>query len=216
MKTYTIDIDWDRIHAACEAVDAARAGMENRGNSQGLWDHFGGTYCRQSYERYGLAGIVRINTVAHDLARQCWDAVHAASQRLASSVVPRESDYVTVYRSVGCSGHSDMTHRTHRGAAWRATRFGGRVQRDRVLVSSGITARRMGVLRQTQAAVTTAVAVHDLLTVLSESGVCQYEPRNHICGVVDGRINLTGLGWLTGTREYDGGYPLADVAAVLC
>ena len=118
-----------------------------------------------------------------------------------------------VYRSVGCRGRADMTHRSHRGAACRATRFGGEVIGERVLVTSGITARRMSILRQVRAAAMTAIAVHEMLSALAECGVRKYDPANHICGVVDGKVNLTGLGWATGTTEPVDGYPIDAIAS---
>lgn len=77
-----VRIRWDSIHAACRAVDEARAGQTSLGVLEGgVGDVFGGTYHGPHFEGRGIPGLVSIATAANRLAHQAWDIVHGARNK---------------------------------------------------------------------------------------------------------------------------------------
>ena len=97
-----------------------------------------------------------------------------------------------------------MQHRTRRGAAWRASRYGGRTE----LRSSGRRAaeRVQKVRQQTAAAIATALTIHPLMSALATTDAVDYQPSTEICGQDAGRVNIQGVAWLRG-EVTDGGRP---------
>ena len=192
--TYEIKVDWKSIHGAFTQIDAVRGVM----GRIGCGDVLGGSYRGGQYERQGVAGLARLLTSASTLRRQAWDAIHSASNDLRKATEPVETDYVTRYWSVGCPCVGDLMCSSHRGAARRSTIYGGRVEARQVLRHERIESRRDRVIDTARHAAAAAIAVHDCLTLLSGAGICDYDPEHEICGIHEGRINLTGLSWLTG------------------
>jgi hypothetical protein len=184
--------------------------MANHGRGS-VADPFGGSYYGGHYERAGLVGAIELLRAARTLQRTAWDDVHASRLRLTSAEQPQEADHYTRWWSVDCGARDDMEHGTHRGAAWRATHYGGRVHAQRCVRQDRIEARRQRVISETQSAVHTAIKVHALLEYLAEVGLTEYEPSQEICGIHDRKINLTGIRWLAGHKyEQGSGVPLDD------
>lgn len=75
-----VEIDWPAIHAAALVVDWERGshGAFVRLGYESPIDAFGGSYFPATYERDGLAGVVRLLEGAHMIRRAAWEAVHRA------------------------------------------------------------------------------------------------------------------------------------------
>jgi hypothetical protein len=74
-----IEIDWPGLHAAVLLVDELRAPY--RLGYDGNVDAWGGTYFPPTYEREGLAGVVRLLGGAQAVRHDAWEAIHSASKR---------------------------------------------------------------------------------------------------------------------------------------
>lgn len=202
MTTYEISLDWDRLHAACHEADQAR-GRNTYLGYDGTVDVFGGSYFAPSFHRRGVAGAVVIVASVRKLMHDCWDAVRDARVRVDDAAKPKESDYVTEWLSVDCGVRADMVHRTHRGAAHRAAMFGGKVESRRVLQQRRVDERVRAAKDRVRRAIRCAIACHESMTVLAEAGLVEYYPSQHICGVHNGKICLTGIRWARGENEND-------------
>lgn len=196
-------INWQRLHAAASAVDATRG----RAGHDGVFDAFGGSYYPNHYQSRGLAGLHSLACAAAKIRHAVWDAIHQASTHAAVALVERPQDGAMAHWSVDCSGRPDRCHRSHRGAAWRATHYGGRVEYREAPHGAWQRAqaaeqRHEAVIAETRKAVATAFALHELYQALDETGIVEYSPEQEICGVTD-TLQVTGLRWLVGERRED-------------
>jgi hypothetical protein len=205
--TITMTVDWERIHAAMTMLDIAR--RDTHIGYDGMCDAFGGSYSGQRYESAGAAGLCSLARAVSSICFGAWDAVHDAAGHIRAASIEDDgarAEAGTMYWSVRCAGRDDMPHVSHRGAAWRATRYGGAIERriNGARLAQILRNRENRARAQSRAAVRVALACHAAFEALAATGIIEYRPHSHICGQHKGLLSIQGLGWIAGKTEDHG------------
>ncbi len=137
-----------------------------------------------------------------------WYAIHTAAE-----AVDRARQTVPPTLPFGFDGVADAFGGTYYGSRYQEEHLAGVVRiliaantiREDVwkCIHSGHRRARdpdvhLRVVEQVRAATRTALALHNLYELLASTGVVLYDPARTICGVADGGLRVTGLGWLAG------------------
>lgn len=195
---YTVTVNWGALHEAVKEMDCERRKF-GIGVTHGVLDVFGGSYRPNRYQEMGVEGLCEILAAANKIAKQAWERVHGGAAEIECAARCGESDYKKIYCS-SAVGRGLVHHKTIRGAKCRATRYGGEWWVEKVLDERNYNKRQKRTRERIKSAIKTAIFVDRVFKVLAECGVKTYNPKTHICGVHDGRINLTGIRWMMGEK----------------
>lgn len=213
-KTIQLTFDWEKVHETMSEVDKARGRGWGIIGRDGCFDVFGGSYFGYHYERRGFPGLLALYHACEKMRNQVWDIVHGGKKSLDEALQPTDLDTRIVYWSTGFYDREPKKHQTHRGAAWRATRFNGVVVKEKEIIQSKIDERVIGIKMRIRSAIKTAIALDKAFRLFKEIGICEYSSLT-ICAVHDGRINLCGIRWLAGERKEPDIPPTVDEALMV-
>jgi hypothetical protein len=150
-----------------------------------------------------------------------WAVVHGAAGAIREAGKELATDDGPAYwYAIGAPGRPDVACASYRGARWRATRYGGRIEQrhpDAVETRTRAAAARVAVaVNEAQVACRVALLIHPLMALLAETGAIDYRPEREVCGQVGGRVHLEGLHWICGAvNEPTSPVPIAAVEAFI-
>lgn len=197
MTLYTLTINWPAIHDCMKKIDTLRWGTPTPIGYDGTCDVFGGNYTPH-YEVSNVAGAVQLYNACRLLRGEVHEIVRCGHHALEIAAAPTESDRCNEYWSICISG--DKLHNTHRGASWRATYRGGKVEVRKVIDQKKIDYRVSLARKRIRIAIRIAILIDEAMRLFADAGLCEYYPQTTICGVHEGLIRLTGIRWMQGHR----------------
>lgn len=78
---YTVNINWPALHAAFQALDAARRTTDTLIGYDLVFDALGGSYAPWQYEEQGIRGGVRLLGALQKITEDAWQRVHGAAEK---------------------------------------------------------------------------------------------------------------------------------------